>query len=311
MLETLLILVLAPAFTSGAISLEREKQTLELLVTTPLSSLAVILGKLLSALVYVFLLIVASIPFASLVFAFGGVGPEDLVRAYLFLFALAFGMGSVGLFVSALVRRTQVATVLTYVTVLALTLGTAAVYVFWTSVSAPVNAFGVPDRARAGAPPEALVWLNPFVANADLICGTSSSGYDAGCGVIAQVTGKPYFGAGLGASPGAFRTGEGFDVRCTEEGCMERPADVRAPIADPLTAGFPRDTFWPRSGLAFVVTGLVLTLLSTQLVSPTRRLRLPRFHRRPTGTRVPAPPGSSGSPPPAPPPPARGSDAAA
>ena len=37
--ETLLIMVLAPAFTTGAISLEREKQTLDLLVTTPLSTL--------------------------------------------------------------------------------------------------------------------------------------------------------------------------------------------------------------------------------------------------------------------------------
>ena len=38
-----------PASTAGAISLEREKQTLDLLVTTPISSLAIVLGKLLSA----------------------------------------------------------------------------------------------------------------------------------------------------------------------------------------------------------------------------------------------------------------------
>ena len=78
-----------PAMTAGAISLEREKQTLELLVTTPLGTLALVLGKLFSALTYVFLLILASIPLASIVFTFGGVGPEDLVRGYVFLFALA------------------------------------------------------------------------------------------------------------------------------------------------------------------------------------------------------------------------------
>ena len=89
MLLTLIVLVLAPASTAGAISLEREKQTLDLLTTTPISSLAIILGKLLSALSWVFLLLLASIPVTALVFTFGGVGPEDLVRSYVVLFATA------------------------------------------------------------------------------------------------------------------------------------------------------------------------------------------------------------------------------
>ena len=45
-LLTLITLILAPASTAGAISLEREKQTLDLLATTPISSLAIMLGKL-------------------------------------------------------------------------------------------------------------------------------------------------------------------------------------------------------------------------------------------------------------------------
>jgi len=134
-LETLLVLVLAPAFTTGAISLEREKQTLDLLVTTPLSTLGMVIGKLFSALVYVFLLIIASIPLASLVFVFGAVGPEDLLRGYAFLFALAFGMGAVGLFISALVKRTQTATVITFVVVLVLSIGSAAGHQFWQVAS--------------------------------------------------------------------------------------------------------------------------------------------------------------------------------
>ena len=60
-------------------------------------------------------------PADGLVFVFGGVGPEDLLRAYVLLFALAFGMGAIGLFISALVKRTQTATVLTFVVVLVLT----------------------------------------------------------------------------------------------------------------------------------------------------------------------------------------------
>ena len=107
LLETLLVMFLAPAFTAGAISLEREKQTIDMLITTPISSLAIVLGKLFSALTYVFLLIFASIPLTALVFVFGGVAPEDVVKGYVMLLVTAIGLGCIGLFCSALFRRTQ------------------------------------------------------------------------------------------------------------------------------------------------------------------------------------------------------------
>ena len=91
MLETLQVAFLAPAATAGAISLEREKRTLELLVVTPISSIAIVLGKLLSALVYVWLLIAASIPLTAVVFVYGGVAPDDVLRGYLVLIVTALG----------------------------------------------------------------------------------------------------------------------------------------------------------------------------------------------------------------------------
>jgi ABC-type transport system involved in multi-copper enzyme maturation permease subunit len=160
--ETLLIMVLAPAFTTGAISLEREKQTLDLLVTTPLSTLGMVVGKLISALSYVFLLIIASIPLASLVFVFGAVGPEDLVRGYIVLFAVAFGMGALGLFMSALTKRTQTATVLTYVLVLVLTVGTVALHQFWLVAARRPSTSSLVVTTRPAGTPEALLYLNPL-----------------------------------------------------------------------------------------------------------------------------------------------------
>ena len=77
-LQVLLVVFLAPAATSGAISLEREKQTLDLLTATPVSTLGIVLGKLASALAFVVVLILASIPLTAVVFVFGGVGPEDI-----------------------------------------------------------------------------------------------------------------------------------------------------------------------------------------------------------------------------------------
>ena len=60
------------------------------------------------------------------------------------------------------------------------------------------------------------------------------------------------------------------------------PPDVGvAPVLDAFA--FPRDTFWPRTALAYTGLGLVLTLLAAQLVTPSRRLRIlrPTTWRRP------------------------------
>jgi ABC-type transport system involved in multi-copper enzyme maturation permease subunit len=291
-LETLLVLVLAPAFTTGAISLEREKQTLDLLVTTPLSTLGMVIGKLFSALIYVFLLIIASIPLASLVFVFGAVGPDDLVRAYVFLFALAFGMGALGLFVSAVVKRTQTATVITFVLVLVLSIGTAAAHQFWqVALRSSSSSSGLLLTSRAGRAPEALVWLNPFVADLDMVCATAPDTYHASCEYVSSVTGRPYFGSPTSPSePPIFRgvqlvpslpaAGPGDWAAVDDVVVLDNPPTQQ--LADQaLSFGFPRDTFWPKSAVAFVGLGVILTLLAAQLVSPTRRLRFsrPTFRR--------------------------------
>ena len=96
MLETLQVAFLAPASTAGSISQEREKQTLELLVVTPISSLAMVIGKLFSALIYVWLLIAASIPLTAIVFVYGGVAPDDVLRGYIVLIVTALGFGASG-----------------------------------------------------------------------------------------------------------------------------------------------------------------------------------------------------------------------
>lgn len=299
--ETLLVLVLAPAFTSGAISLEREKQTIDMLVTTPLSTLGMVIGKLFSALIYVFLLILASIPLASVVFVFGGVGPEDLVRGYVMLFALAFGMGAIGLFISALVRRTQTAIVATFIAVLVLSIGTFGVHEFLKVATRPAPTGTIIVAQRPHQAPEAVLWLNPFVADLDLVCTTSTGSYHRACEYMSSVTGKPYFGSspetpifggevgrgGVFVDPDFGVIGDDVVIDCPPGvECAEPGLRAAAEPAQPLSLGFPRDTFWPKSAAAFAILGVVLTLLSAQLVAPTRRWRLPRptLRRRVRGT---------------------------
>jgi hypothetical protein len=113
-IELMLVCFIAPAFTAGTISGERERQTYDLLRTTLLPARALVLGKLGSALSFILLLLVAALPLQSLAFLLGGVAIEEVVIASLLLVATAFFYGASGVFFSAVMRRTLASTVLTY-----------------------------------------------------------------------------------------------------------------------------------------------------------------------------------------------------
>ncbi len=132
--ETLLVVFLAPAFTVGAISGERERQTFDLLMTTLLRPRAIVLGKMISALAFLLLLILAVAPLASLAFMFGGVAPEEIAGALIVLIFAALLYGSIGFFWSTLMRSTVASTVLTYGTLLVLLLGAPFIWTVTTAV---------------------------------------------------------------------------------------------------------------------------------------------------------------------------------
>ncbi len=123
LIEIFMVTFLTPAFTAGAISGERERQTYELLRTTLLPARKLVYGKLLSALTYMFLFIIVAVPLESLAFIWGGVVVEELVVALVFLLVTALAFATVGLFFSSLMRSTHSSTVLTYITVLLLAVG--------------------------------------------------------------------------------------------------------------------------------------------------------------------------------------------
>ena len=77
-LQLALILFITPGLTAGVISSERERQTLNIMLTTTQSSASIILSKLLSSVSYLLLLIIASLPLYSFVFLFGGISPGQV-----------------------------------------------------------------------------------------------------------------------------------------------------------------------------------------------------------------------------------------
>jgi ABC-2 type transport system permease protein len=105
------VCVITPALTAGAISGERERQSYDLLITTLLSPLQIILGKLTSALAFAMLLIFAALPLAGLAFLFGGVSGTEMLIGVVGLVATAICYASVGIFFSTIMRSTLAANI--------------------------------------------------------------------------------------------------------------------------------------------------------------------------------------------------------
>lgn len=124
-IEFVLILVLTPGLTAGAISSEREKQTLDILLSTAISPGAVIRGKLLASIHFMQLLVFSSLPVIGIVFAVGGITVWGIIRLLLLYVVTAIYIGSIGIFFSCFCKRSTIATVCTYTTLLILIVGFA------------------------------------------------------------------------------------------------------------------------------------------------------------------------------------------
>jgi len=116
--QAVMMALITPALTAGAISVEREQRTFELLRGSVLRPGAIVWGKLASSVSFVVLLLTSSLPLLSLCFLLGGVSPGEVFFAYLLLIADAFLFGAIGLCWSAYAANTATATVLSYLTLI-------------------------------------------------------------------------------------------------------------------------------------------------------------------------------------------------
>src|SRR5438105_3191271 len=85
-----LVALLAPIFTAGAITQEKDSQTYDILLSTPLTNGQIVLGSLLSRLFFVLALLVSGIPIFSITQIFGGVAVSSISLSFLIASATAF-----------------------------------------------------------------------------------------------------------------------------------------------------------------------------------------------------------------------------
>lgn len=120
-----LVLFMTPALTAGVVSSEREKQTLNILLTTTLTSPQIIVGKLFASIAFLVLLLIATLPMYSLVFLFGGVSPGQLLSVFALFLLTVFALGSLGVLFSTVTKKTIVSMISTYGMTIFLTVFTA------------------------------------------------------------------------------------------------------------------------------------------------------------------------------------------
>ena len=164
-----LIVLLAPALASTAITQEREQQTWDALATTRLSAWEILFGKWIGRQIIPWLMIVLALPYLLACAFFGGMGLLILPTVLLFLVVTTAFYSAMGLLCSFQARRTVGATATALTITAALCVGTVIVNQVFQLLQARV---GPPENSP-------ILWLNPFIALSSLLAMLDWSGISA------------------------------------------------------------------------------------------------------------------------------------
>lgn len=172
-----LICIIIPVLTAGSIAGERERQTLDLLLTAPVKSVTVVAGKLLSSMCNVILFVISSLPAMALAFLYGGIQWKFLFVFLVAILVTAFFCGAIGIWCASIFKKTILSIIMTLVVELAFFLGTIAVVAgFYAGKFAMlINAAGGTVSSvltvKMGWIP-AILFLNPATGFVDCILHT-------------------------------------------------------------------------------------------------------------------------------------------
>lgn len=168
--------LLIPGIAGSSIAGERERRTLDILLTNNLNPWRIIIGKLEASLSLVFLLAFSTLPSMAMVMIFGGVGLIELLTEVAFLVVTGIFIGSIGIFCSAMCKKTNMATILSYLLVVVLVIGTVLALIFWHYLQIiRMENIGVYSEVNVGVGIYLLL-LNPLVPYFGLISGQLGSG---------------------------------------------------------------------------------------------------------------------------------------
>ena len=160
-----LVCFITPGLTAASIAAERDRQTLVPMLVTLLKPRSILIGKLLAAMAFLSLLVLAATPLLAVSVVFGGVTIAMVLKAIAAVLVTVVVLGSVSLLCSVIFRRVQIATLASYACMLLMVIGPifalAAIKIFASNTQ------------RSGPRIEEMTTrpfiLNPFVGASDLL----------------------------------------------------------------------------------------------------------------------------------------------
>ena len=157
-----LIVLIAPAMTSGAIAGERERQTLELLLVTNTRSFRIVTGKMMESFALLGLLIVTGFPVMCLTLTTGAVTLLMVLEAELYLLAVAFAAVCVGVFASSIARTSMSGGILSYLMIFAIAVATT-VPLFMDYPPEVTDTVYNANKLAAMPPSQAMRYISPVL----------------------------------------------------------------------------------------------------------------------------------------------------
>ena len=104
--QYVLMSLIAPSFAAGTITGEKERQTYEMLLASPMRPGAIVLGKLLAALCHLAVLVFASLPIVMLCLPLGGISLYEVLATYVAMAASVATFGMICVAASSYFTRT-------------------------------------------------------------------------------------------------------------------------------------------------------------------------------------------------------------
>jgi ABC-2 type transport system permease protein len=169
LIMTVLVMFFVPGLTAGAISGERERQTLATLQVTMLRTRSILAGKIVAAVVFLLLMIVAAVPVLAVSYLLGGIRLIDILRGTASVAFVALLLAGMVVAVSSFAKRVQTSTLLAYGV-------TAVIALIGPLVYGLMMLLDHRSPADENAAPAWLLTVNPFALVADLGAGNRTGG---------------------------------------------------------------------------------------------------------------------------------------
>ncbi|MBM7856011.1 ABC-type transport system involved in multi-copper enzyme maturation permease subunit [Desulfohalotomaculum tongense] len=176
-LQLILLAFVTPGLTASTISGERERQTLNVLLTTELKPAGIVISKMISSCAFTLLLLIAALPLYSVILIYGGISPTQLWGVFAFYLVTMFLFGAVGMACSTFFQRASISTITSYGIMAFLGAGTAFLAAFINDAARDDAVYPQPEVIPFSV--QFLQDINPVLVLAHILGGGPAFGPEA------------------------------------------------------------------------------------------------------------------------------------